>query len=153
MLVVIGDYEGIAVDEEAGELFLTVQTFNGKPPVAVRARRVTKSGFEAALFEEEKDLGTGHPKEKVGYLAVYSATGDGTLPGGATYKLKRPRMKHRFKLVLGTELKLEEGKSQDTERRHAKERVSVMRLEDSYVAQQVTDKERDTTALRRRPVP
>jgi hypothetical protein len=41
----------------------------------------------------------------------------------------------------------------DKERRHARERVSVLGLGRGHFAQQVTDKEIDTTAIRRRPAP
>ncbi len=125
----------------------------GKSPVAVRARNVTRKNFEAELSEEEKKLNSGHPEQKVGYLAVYSATNGGEIAGGTAYKLKRPRVKHKFKTKLGQQLKLEEEKSLDKERQHVRERVSLMTLGYGYFAQQVTDKETDTTATRRRPPP
>jgi hypothetical protein len=135
------------------ELFLTRQTFNDSSPVTVRARNVTRAGFAAALFEEERKLSGGHGKETVGYLAVYSAGRAGTILAGTDYVLRRLRVKHKFKTALGSQIKLEEEKSKDRERRHARERVSIMRLGSGYFAQQVTDDERDTTAIRRRPPP
>ena len=134
-------------------LFLTVQSNKDKAPVAVRARNVTRRSFEAALFEEEKKLGSSHKRERVGYLAVYSKKRKGTVEGGVDgtdYKLKQPRVDHKFKKVLGAELKLEEERSQDKERRHAKERVSVMTLGRGLFAQQASDQEPDTAALRHR---
>jgi len=135
------------------ELFLTRQTFNDGTPVTVRARNVTPAGFEAALFEEERKLSGGHGKEKVGYLAVYSAGRAGTILAGTDYVLRRLRVNHKFKTALGSQIMLEEEMSKDRELRHARERVSVMRLGSGYFAQQVTDNQRDTTAIRRRLPP
>jgi hypothetical protein len=47
------------------KLFLTLQTAHGDQTVIVRARQVHRSGFEAALFEEEA-LMNGHVRETIG---------------------------------------------------------------------------------------
>ena len=59
-------------------------------------------------------------------------------------------MNHKSKTVLGEKLRLEEEKSKDKETKHKKEKVSVMTLGPAFFAQQVTDKESDTTTPRRR---
>lgn len=132
------------------EVFLTLQTSDDKEPVTVRARSVTQNGFQAALLEEERDQRTGHSKEKVGYVAVYSPTSRGTAAGSVPYRLKRGQHKKSFKNLLNHKVKLEEEKSKDKETRHKKESVSAMTLGVNLFAQQVTDNERDTTALRRK---
>jgi hypothetical protein len=132
------------------EVFLTLQTSDKKEPVTVRARSVTQNGFEAALFEEERDLRTGHSKEKVGYVVVYSPSSQGTVAGSVPYQLTRGRHNKSFKTVLNHKVKLEEEKSKDKETRHKKESVSAMTLGVNLFAQQVTDKQGDTTALRRK---
>jgi hypothetical protein len=73
-------------------LFLTAQTYNDSDPITVRARNVTNTGFEAALFEEENKM-DGHITEKVGYLAVYSPQLSGTVNINGTdvpYLLQAP---------------------------------------------------------------
>lgn len=135
------------------ELFLTVQSNRGETPVTVRARNVTKRGFEAALLEEEKDLKTGHPKETVGYLAVFSKKRSGTVVddlGPLPYRLKRAKVNQRFKKVLGKLLKVEEERSKGRETKHGKEEVSTLVVGRGVFAQQVTDREPDTTTIRRR---
>jgi hypothetical protein len=79
-------------------LFLTTQTYNGSDPIAVRARNVTNTGFEAALFEEEDKM-DGHTTEVVGYLAVYSPQLSGTININGTdvpYLLQAQSVDHRF---------------------------------------------------------
>lgn len=135
------------------KVFLTVQSLRDRTPVAVRARNVSRTAFEVALFEEEKLLRGKHKRETVGYLAIFSAPNRGTIAvgvDGTAYRLKQRRMDHKFKTVLGAEFKLEEERSKDKERRHEKEKVAVMRLGRGFFAQQATDKEVDTTAIRRR---
>ena len=69
---------------------------------------------------------------------------------GTDYRLKRSKLDHKFKKVLGTKLRLEEERSQDRELKHAKETVSVMSLGRGLFAQQASDNEADTTVVRRR---
>ena len=52
--------------------------------------------------------------------------------------------------TLDTRLNLEEEQSKDRERRHAKEKASVMAVGGGFFAQQASDKEPDTTAPRKR---
>ena len=135
------------------EVFVTVQTSKGRTAVAARVRKVTRKSFKVSIQEEEKDLSGRHPKETVGYLAISSAGGQGTITGGldgTDYSLKQTKLRHRFKTVPGGAIKLEEEKSKDKERRHKKERVSVMSLGRGLFAQQASDKEVDTAAIRRR---
>ena len=70
--------------------------------------------------------------------------------GSRPYRLKRAKVKDRFKKVLGELLKVEEERSRGRETRHGKEQVSTLVIGDSVFAQQITDREPDTTTIRRR---
>ena len=134
-------------------VLLTIQTSAGRTPVTVRARNVSRTSFEAALHEEEKDLGTGHPMQVVGFLAVFKKSGRGRVAtGGANeaYRSGSTRLNHRFAAKFGQRIKLEEEMSKDRETRHVKEAVSVLVVGSGTFAQQVGDREADTTALRHR---
>jgi hypothetical protein len=132
-------------------LFLTTQTFNGPDPITVRARDVTNTGFEAALFEEENKM-DGHATEEVGYLAVYSPQLSGTVNINGTnvpYLLQAQSVNHRFVPVLSSDIKLEEEKSKDSEIGHIDETVSILALGDKIFTQDISSSGGDTAAIRR----
>jgi hypothetical protein len=132
-------------------LFLTTQTFNGPDPITVRARDVTNTGFEAALFEEENKM-DGHATEEVGYLAVYSPQLLGTVNINGTnvpYLLQAQSVNHRFVPVLSSDIKLEEEKSKDSEIGHIDETVSILALGDKIFTQDISSSGGDTAAIRR----
>jgi hypothetical protein len=134
-------------------LFLTVQTENDLKAVTVRARSVSKSGFQAALFEEEAQ-NNGHQTETVGYLAVQSDSGGGNvdIDGDVLpYVLKSLEVKNDWIPVLDQQLKLEEEQSRDSGVWHPWEDVHALALGQQLFAQQVSDNNGDTTALRRQP--
>lgn len=133
------------------KLFLTPQTASGGQPVSVRARNVTASGFQAALFEEQA-LNDGHTAELIGYLAVYSPAGSGRINiggQGQPYLLQSEVIDHRFTPVLGGALRLEEEQSADTETAHVAEIVDILALGDQLFAQDISSKGADPAALRR----
>ena len=135
------------------KLFLTVQTFNDPQAVSVRARNVSASGFEAALFEQQS-LMNGHGAETIGYLAIYSAGGSGTVPVSGRelpYLLQRVGLNQEWTPVLSSALRLEEEKSADNETAHAEEQVDVLALGDQLFAQVVSGVDLDPVALRRKP--
>jgi hypothetical protein len=132
-------------------LFLTTQTYNGPDPITVRARNVTNTGFEAALFEEENKM-DGHITEEVGYLAVYSPQLSGTVNINGTdvpYLLQAQSVDHRFVPVLSSDIKLEEEQSKDTEINHTDETVSILALGDKIFTQDMSSNGGDTIAIRR----
>jgi hypothetical protein len=134
-------------------LFLTVQTENDLKAVTVRARSVSKSGFQAALFEEEAQ-NNGHQTETVGYLAVQSDSGSGQVDIDGTvlpYVLQSVNVNHLWTPVLSHQLKLEEEQSQDVGVWHPYETVDVLALGQRLFAQQVSNNNGDTTAPRRLP--
>jgi len=136
----------------APRLFLTVQTANGGEAVSVRARNVSATVFEAALYEEEA-LNDGHSSETVGYLAIYSG-GDGGLVEingyEVPYLLESHEVNHLWSPLPSGELKVEEELSQDDETWHVTEAVDVLAVGSQIFAQQVSSRGGDTTALRRR---
>ena len=132
-------------------LFLTAQTFNDSDPIAVRARNVTNTGFEAAFFEEEDKM-DGHTTEEVGYLAVYSPQLSGTVNINGTdvpYLLQAQSVDHRFVPVLSSDIKLEEEQSKDSEVNHIDETVSILALGDKIFTQDISSNGGDTIAIRR----
>jgi len=131
-------------------LFLTIQSYNGSQAVTVRARNITTSGFEAALFEQET-LMDGHYLERVGYLAIHSPAGSGEieLTGNSyPYLLQRVTVNERWCPVLSSSLKVEEETSGDNETDHVDETVSVLALGRHLFAQMVSYKGANTAALR-----
>jgi|GEM_PF-3269795 len=143
-------------------VFLTIQTTNGGQPPSVRVRNVTRHSFEAALFEEEGLMQSGHVTEQVAYLLIDSPQQSGNLTIGIAdslehlpYKVESIMLDHRWTPVFGVELKLEEEQSVDSELFHVKETVDVLQILDKVgrkfiFAQQVSDHGRDTTSIRMR---
>ena len=132
-------------------LFLTAQTYNGWHPITVRARDVTNTGFEAALFEEENKM-DGHVTEEIGYLAVYSPQLSGTVNINGTdipYLLQAQSVDHRFVPVLSSNIKLEEEQSKDSEVNHIDETISILALGDKIFTQDISSDGGDTAAIRR----
>jgi hypothetical protein len=134
----------------APAVFLTAQTASGSQPVTVKARNVTATGFQAALFEEE-GLMDGHVTETVGYLAVYSPFASGTVGVNDTptpYLLQSPKVNQSLSPVGYATIKLEEEQSRDAETTHPDETVAVLLLGKQVFAQISSDTDPDTVALR-----
>jgi predicted outer membrane repeat protein len=134
-------------------VFLTVQTANGDQPVSVRVRNVTRNSFEAALFEEERLMLSGHLMEEVAYLLIDSPSQRGLLDIAGNllpYQLEQTSVDHRWTPVFDVELKLEEEQSVDPELWHVKETVDVLQIDGHIFAQLVTNHGGDTTSLRLR---
>lgn len=135
-------------------LFLTIQTYNGADPVTVRAKDVTKTGFKAAMFEEENKM-DGHIPEVIGYLAIYSPGLSGSIVGASSgdkrYILQAQPVDHRFTPVLSSSFKIEEEQSADSETNHVSEILNILAVEHAIFAQDVTTSGADTAAIRRIP--
>jgi hypothetical protein len=131
-------------------LFLSVQTRNEDDPVVVRARDVTATGFEAALFEERESDG-GHAAERVGFLAVGSPARSGRLgaDGSLPYALRAITLDDRRTPFFSHSLWLEEDGTPDAENGHADERVDVLALGPRVFAQEVSALHPDAVAVRR----
>jgi len=142
-------FDGVPFDRKPA-VFLSTQAVTGKQPVTVRARDVGRSGFDAALYEEQARM-DGHNPTSVGYVAIYSPDGFGNVqPLGADlpYYLDRPRIDDRFTPVLSHTLKLDEEDSFDTERWHVDENVWVLALGSHLFAQDVSAQGQDTVSPR-----
>ncbi len=139
---------------ETPTLLLTSQTANNRDPITVHARRVTKSGFQVALYEEERRQ-NGHPSEQIGYVAIYNKKSSGSLEiqnTRYTYQRRGLTLTHRFAPVRGAnaKLKLEEEQSRDRETSHSKESLALLMLQGRVFAQPISQNNRDTFALRLR---
>lgn len=133
------------------QLFLTVQTAHGNQTISVRAKNVTGTGFEAALFEQELFMNSGHNKENIGYLAIYSPTGSGNVDLGTEmfpYHLQQSKISHHWLPVLANTLKVEEEQSLDNEIGHVSEIIDVLILGTYLFAQDVSSWGGDSAALR-----
>jgi len=133
------------------KVFLTLQTANDDQAVTVRAKNISVSGFESALFEQQS-LVDGHAIETVGYLAIYNSGGTGTLPtssGGQAYSLNTANLNHAWQQAGNVALKLEEEQSADSEIIHIAEAVDIVTLGGKKFAQIVSFNESDPVALRR----
>ena len=132
-------------------VFLTAQTANGFQPISLRVRNVTKKSFEAALFEEEAQMHSGHIKEKIAYLLIDSPQYSGFIdfPNQIfPYHLQQLKVGHLWQPVFNLEIKLEEEQSLDNEVVHIKENVDVLKIGQHVFAQQVSHQGGDPTALR-----
>ncbi|MEK8020786.1 MAG: hypothetical protein VSS75_028285, partial [Candidatus Parabeggiatoa sp.] len=128
-------------------LFLTLQTTKAVvQPVTVRAKDITSNGFAAALFEEET-RNDGHPTETVGYVAIYSATGSGTLTTAGQAINYQVQQLELDSATPGT-LRLEEEYSLDDETNHVTETVDILTLGDQTFAQIISFNEADTVTVR-----
>jgi len=133
------------------KVFLTVQTTNDSEAVTVRARNVSASGFEAALFEQEM-LMDGHAVEAVGYLAIYNSGDSGFVPttnGDQSYSLDTPSLTDQWQEISQVALRLEEEQSADTEVLHPMEAVDLLVLDGMAFAQIVGVNDVDTVGMRR----
>ena len=135
------------------KLFLTVQSNNGGQAITVRARNVTKRGFEAAFMEEEA-LNDGHLEEEVGYLAIHAPNGSGTAPidGRATrYTTASRRIDHQWTSVAGVQLQMDEETSVSEETEHTNaETVDILTVRGRVLAQDVSTNGADPASLRQR---
>lgn len=132
-------------------VFLTLQSSNGAAPVAVRARAVDATGFEAALFPEEAHRGA-VPRETVGYVALHVPAGSGRLSGRAgelPFLLRRLAVSSQPTPLLGSALHLEEDRSSDDERTHGPELLDLFALGPHVFAQDVSSRSPDPVSVRR----
>lgn len=137
----------------APALFLTMQTYNGTSPLAVRARKVTALGLEAALFEEEALMSSGHPYETIGYLAIFSPNGSGTVTIGdqkVSYATGTVTADSNFTPLTWQEIKMEEEQSLDAETSHMLETLNTLTINNAFFCQEISSTGGDTAAVRYR---
>ena len=132
-------------------VFVSGQSAVGRDPYTARTRNVTPEGFQVTLFEEEA-LMNGHVWEDVGYLAVYSPGGQGTIAVNGVeipYLIQSVTMKDLFTPVMSWNLKVDEEQSVDLETAHVKEQVVAMAVGRHLFAQDQSGLGMDTFTLRR----
>ncbi|MCJ7602672.1 MAG: hypothetical protein MUO63_14380 [Desulfobulbaceae bacterium] len=134
-------------------VYLTMQTYNGSDTVAVRARKVSPLGFQAALFEEEAKMDSGHAFETIGYLAIYSPNSSGTVTidnQKISYTINLAEADDHFTPVSGREIKMEEGQSLDSATGHTTENVNTLTINNAFFGQEISSFGGDTAAVRYR---
>lgn len=134
-------------------VYLTMQTYNGVDTATVRARKVTSLGFQAALFEEEAFMTSGHATETIGYLAIYSPNGAGTVTIGdqkVSYTINLVEADDHFASASDREIKMEEEQSLDSETSHMFETLNTLTINNAFFGQEVSSSGADTVAVRYR---
>jgi hypothetical protein len=134
-------------------LFLTMQTYNGGGTVTVRARNVSALGLQAALFEEEALMSSGHVYETIGYLAIYSPKATGTITIGdqkVSYATAVVTADSSFTPLTWQEIKMEEEQSLDAETSHAFETLNTLTINNAFFCQEISSIDGDTAAVRYR---
>jgi hypothetical protein len=133
------------------QVFLFAQTSQGGQPPILAARKITSTGFEASLNEEEKLMLTGHLPEMIAYFAIYNPNGHGSIPINGInvdFAIQQLAVNHNWTTVFGKQIKLQEDQSRDQELFHVNERVDVMRLGDQIYAQPVSHNGGDPFTIR-----
>ena len=131
-------------------VFLTMQTAHGGQTAIVRAKNITRSGFESAIFEQEAFM-NGHKMETIGYLAISSDTSTTIIANGqsTSYQLKTMQVSHEWSPVNATTMiKVEEETSADPEIRHLNETLTVLQVQNQLFAQDISSLGSNTAALR-----
>jgi hypothetical protein len=132
-------------------MFLAVQSDMGTNAVAVRAQNVTSMGFAAMLVEEEALLND-YTFERVGYVAIYNASGASEIPllGGLVdvTMTEATIQGDGGKTIAGTTLVLQEEQSMDDETTHGDEQLSILNLEGSIFAQDISSNDSDPVVIR-----
>ena len=136
-------------------MFASVQTYRGMDAVTERVRKLTKSGFEVKLFEEEKLQSGGHLQEKVGYVAFSIPQGqaDFSVNGKiAQFTTKSgASLSHSWSNVFADFLlKIEEEQSLDDEIFHVKEQVNLLTIENLLFAEDISGGGLDTSSIRKK---
>lgn len=151
----LGRWKKIMIPPTAGlpHVFLSMQTANGLDAVTVRVRHVTSHSFEAAMFEEESLRHSGHAKEEVAYLIIYSPGESGTVTIEnleVPYLLERIEVNHQWTSVFNRQIRLQEERSVDNEVLHMNETVDALLLGKHLFTQIVTARGMDTVSIRQR---
>lgn len=133
-------------------LWLSAQTYAGKQAVTTRARQLSATGFQAALFEQES-YNNGHYRERIAYLAVWAPQSriwipDGT--GSIGCELLTGAIDHNWTRLGSMEVRMEEEQSADLETRHLRETVQALECGALLLAQDVSSEGINSAALRRR---
>ncbi len=136
-------------------VFTSVQTYRGLDAVTERVRKLTKSGFEVKLFEEEKLQSGGHLLEEVGYVAFSIPQGQANFSVNGTiaqFTIKPDAsISHSWSNVIADFLlKIEEEQSLDDEIYHVNELVNLLTIGNFYFAEDISGRGLDTSSIRKK---
>lgn len=139
----------------------SMQTYNGSQAATVRTKPISNSdtGFQVALFEQQKYMGSGHSSESIGYLVVAipkTTSSTSVSVNGVIFDVSgiKANVDHTWKSLLGKQFKFEEEKSKDSEIKHTNELLDVLKFTPSsggsslYFAQDRSTKGGDPGAIR-----
>jgi hypothetical protein len=147
-----------------------MQTTNGVQAALVRIRHISTTGFQAAIFEEQQSMGSGHQRETVAFMAMgngkksksfFDINGEDIrfdtatrMIGNSGKSLLNPEQSRVFGLP-SSELHqefiiLQEETSADPELVHLPERIDVFKVGDALFAQSVSALGPDPFVLRKR---
>jgi hypothetical protein len=132
-------------------VFLFAQTSNGGQPAVLRVRNVTNNSFEAALYEEEKLMNSGHVEETIAYFVIYNPDQQGsmTINGKVVdFTLETLPVNNNWTAVFGKLIMLQEEQSRDQELTHVNEQVDIMKLGEQIYAQSITHNGNDSFTIR-----
>lgn len=130
-----------------------LQTANGGDAASLRIRNITTSSMQIQLVEEDSKKFSGHVIETAGYLLVASQEPGFEVDGGTVFELLSRnnlfRINHHWQEVApGYKLRLEEDQTVDNETVHVKEKVDVIRINNVFLSQIVSDNGNDNAVLR-----
>ncbi len=149
-----GDWKSVNVAHTfpgTPHVFLFAQTSNGGQPPILRVRNVTTNSFEAALYEEEQLINSGHVEEIIGYFVIYNPTEQGSLNINGEiidFALETLPVSDTWTSVFGRLIKLQEEQSKDLDLFHVYELMDVMKLGEQIYAQSVTHNGNDPFTIR-----
>jgi hypothetical protein len=154
----VADWHNVTFEQDFDDnpyVFLTIQTFNGKDTITIRAKDINSSGFKAALYEQESLMTGGfHLIERVSYLAILPGNGtDGVIDGisgSQAFSLFNANVDHTNTQIGSHIYFLQEEKSLDDEIEHVNETVQVLEIGNVSLIQQVSSNGNDTVSIRRR---
>lgn len=134
-------------------VFLQVQTFDGTDTVSIRAKSISTTGFQAALYEQDSLNSGDHTTEKVSYLAIQPGNGTRgsieTNVGAYAYSLSSANIDHNGGQIGSHYYKIVEESSLDDEIEHTTETIQVIDINGVSLAQQVSNNGGDTVSIRK----
>jgi hypothetical protein len=134
---------------------LSLQSANGGDAVDVHVRNITTDSMQIALYEQESKINSGHIVETVGYLLIASDPSSFNVGNAPSTRIELPfqttglDVNHNWTTIGNNyQVRLEEDQSRDRETLHVNETVHVIKINDNYLTQVVSDNGGDPSVLR-----
>jgi hypothetical protein len=142
--------------EHAPQVIVALQTANGGDAVSLRVRNITSKSMQIQLVEEDSKKFSGHVDEIAGYLLITSPSASFKVDSAITVELlsneRLFRINHNWQTITpGYKLRLEEDQTVDSETVHLNEHVHLIKIDDIYLSQLVSDNGNDNAVLRSSP--